>query len=1239
MGKATAALLAAATLASGAAFTTPTAMAEGAPDAGVTQEEQTVRQKLEDQLVSARAKEGIQDHAAGKAYTADTYAPLLKAINDAQAALDTADVTDETLQSALDTLKAAEANLKVATWTVNKVELSGDATLTGNVTGLTAKPETVTAVGSDGSNVALTLGQATETHPALGVTAGTMSVTAEAEGTRPAINATISWTVGSEIKAYGHSFTLGQDGVWTLTHDAGLGLNNQPTESAIDENGLKATIEWGQPTAANGQVTMKGAAKGSIDGQNWRIDYTATREVTHGRLDEAIKNAKAKLNDKTVDYTNASRRTVKAAIANGEKLGDTATAEQYEQASRAIDQAADALVAVTWTANVNGAQMPLTRDKDGNWSLVTGTLDQAIQLDNGTLRITSNDPTLGDNGAIILSTTGGASEDVNDPTKDSRIGFGQWVNNGGTTLQADENGRRYKVDASWSELKGTRVTDALGAAFEWDNDSLTWKARPAAPLDSKGEPAVTSITLDNGEQTVVGLEYGKASGSTSGTLKRVAVAKGELKGSGQKYEITVTATTDTAASREALASMVDSASKRFQPGAHHWTHATADAYQKAIEQAAVVLNADDATPDRIAAAAKDLNKAVEGLKAQVWSLEDGTKLEWNEADDSYRVDAKALKERPADQVKATNLDGETITLNRSDNPSQAHYTDTALGATVAAGRAVWSGETIDGKRPVTVTSDFDYEAGSPLSVKGGEGETLTFKQVSNVWTANTTTRLDKSNNAAMDTVTVAGAKAKVEWSRDTTTTSTQTATTITRTGRAEGVITVDGHQQRWAVNVTASRTEGRVASLNVIEMLSDGKQRVHQVIGFNENRSSYEITLDAAAASNQFTLGYASASDDNEVTLGEAIAPEVGADASRILKVSLNGRVYTVTVKFEKAATVTDNQSARLTGIYVNRSGKPVKGDLIDGWNPDVLTYTIRLGEHDPNVYVLPEAPDGVTVKAGSRREFGYSVEQSWIVTAANGQTRTYTVRMVRDHASKPTADESFTPNKPVEQDPAPTTSSTVADPAAVGWKLDGKFTAAKSNKFTVPEGGTFSYQLYAGQNVQVQTMRTGAMTWQYTLTVVAPDGRTTAEHTYTVTYITAATHKAELEGILIDNTRLNGFRADRYHYAALVANIDHWTVSAAFDRTTGMSVTIHKEKAKATLTVVSADGLVTRAYTVDIRQKEEKAGEGTDGAAGVPKLAETGSPSAMAALAAGIFALTAAGLSALRRRPRHRAL
>ena len=137
-----------------------------------------------------------------------------------------------------------------------------------------------------------------------------------------------------------------------------------------------------------------------------------------------------------------------------------------------------------------------------------------------------------------------------------------------------------------------------------------------------------------------------------------------------------------------------------------------------------------------------------------------------------------------------------------------------------------------------------------------------------------------------------------------------------------------------------------------------------------------------------------------------------------------------------------------------------------------------------------------------------------------------------------------------------------------------------------------------------------------------------------TATYVQAPTHKALLDGILIDNTRLGGFDPSRTEYSARVSNLDHWTVAAVFDKDSGMSVTIHKERAKATLTVTSADGLVSRVYVVNLTQ-DAVAGKGTDG---VGVLSETGSnvtPALLATAGALLAGLAGLGLHGLVRRRR----
>lgn len=1237
--RATAVLVAAATLASGTVAAGPAAWAADQNETGTTQTKKTVREQLEQTVAEATAKKDIQDKTSGGAYTADTYGILSDRLTDAQNLLDDPDTSDDRLQSALDALDKAVKNLKVASWTVNGVALTGDQTLTADI-GLDAKPGSLTAIGSDGTKVDLSISGADERHPALGVTSGTAVAGAPRDGTRPSISVHLSWTSGQEQTAYGRSFWPAEDGTWTLSQNVALDAGNQPAETSVTIGGETVDITWDALGVKDGMVSMSGRAEGSVDGQKWRIDYTASRDVDQSALDaleDAVESGRAMLDDTTHEYTAASRRTLDDALGEAGTLDGTATSDQCSQAMAAIAKAERDLVPVTWTVDINGTAMGLTRHDNGGWTLDTGLLDKALSVESGhKLTITSNDPTLGDKGRVTLSADTWKTSRTNEPDKDSSIGFGQWVENGSAVLFGSSKGRTYTVTSSWLQLKGSRITDVAGSPVSFDTEKREWLASPSIALDRHGEPAIDSITLDNGEKTVVDLSYGKATGSKSGVLTRTATASGRLNGSRQPYRITVTASSDTSKARESLSALIASAKERFLPGAHHWTAKSADTYSNALAIASNILDSDDAAVNDLAEASAGLSAAVDGLKAVEWSTSDGTVLEWNRDDDSYHADLPASSSKPSEKpLKAVSDDGGEASLKRVDTAVQATYTDRTLGVTEASGTARWEGETGDG-RPLSASSTYDYTAGKKIDVTGGAGEKLEFSARNGYLAANTTSRLDTKNNAALKTIDVDGTKTDIVWSNTLTRNSTDTTTTITRKGKAEGDVTVDGHTQHWVVYVTASRVEGRVASLSVIESAADGSTTEHTIDGFDENKTDYTLTLDYARVSDRFTLGYKSASSDDGVTQGAAIAPTLGANASRILKVRLNGRTYTVTVRFTQPKPVVTNTAARLSGIYVNRSGKAVKGDLIEGWNPDVLTYTLTLGANDPGVYVLPEAPDGVSVKASDVKQTACSTEQAWTSTAANGETRTYTVRVVRDHADKPTADERFSPAAPKDMDgTTPSPSQSTTDVRAVGYLLDGRFVKQDGGRFNIPEGGVFAYESYAGQTVQVSTRKTGGMTYEYTLNVLAPDGVTFASHTVTATYVQAPTHKALLDGILIDNTRLGGFDPSRTEYSARVSNLDHWTVAAVFDKDSGMSVTIHKERAKATLTVTSADGLVSRVYVVNLTQ-DAVAGKGTDG---VGVLSETGSnvtPALLATAGALLAGLAGLGLHGLVRR-RHR--
>ena len=289
-------------------------------------------------------------------------------------------------------------------------------------------------------------------------------------------------------------------------------------------------------------------------------------------------------------------------------------------------------------------------------------------------------------------------------------------------------------------------------------------------------------------------------------------------------------------------------------------------------------------------------------------------------------------------------------------------------------------------------------------------------------------------------------------------------------------------------------------------------------------------------------------------------------------------------MKFQPADLKADSP-AKLTGLYVNKTGENTKGQLIDNWNPNRLDYVLALGEKDPSPYVLPEAPDGVTIKGGNITQNAQSTRQEWIVTdTATGVSRTYSLTVTRPVK---TAVTEFKPADPAKQDstvdPESQQDTNLASHGYTG--KDDKYVVSDKGSYEIPEGGTFAYEPKNGQSTTVTVAHEG-MTYTYTVNVLAPDGSTFAQHTYTVTYITAATHKAQLTGILVDGTAVKGFDPARHEYNASVNDPDEWMVSPQYDKASGMTVSTEKKGADATITVTSGDGLVKTTYKVHVTRK-----------------------------------------------------
>lgn len=522
-----------------------------------------------------------------------------------------------------------------------------------------------------------------------------------------------------------------------------------------------------------------------------------------------------------------------------------------------------------------------------------------------------------------------------------------------------------------------------------------------------------------------------------------------------------------------------------------------------------------------------------------------------------------------------------------------------LGQLNVSGTAVYK-QAADATKPTPafdVTLPFAYTSGTPVTVDGTETE-LTKVDGGKYHADYAGPTLDESNKPSTDTVTLTGIKTTlpIKWGKDVQVVDKGTGDTVSKfvrlTGTASGDVTIQDAASKKSVtvpvevDVTADRAQDKsFTGLTVTRTNAKGETTVYDGakdfnVKFNPDTHEYTLTLPADAVGDSYTLGLTHGVDAQAskptLTLGEG--------ASRVLKVNVNGADYTVNVKFQPADLKADSP-AKLTGLYVNKTGENTKGDLIDNWNPNRLDYVLALGEKDPSPYVLPEAPDGVTIKGGNITQNAQSTRQEWTVTdTATGTSRIYSLTVTRPVK---TAVTEFKPADPAKQastvDPANQQDTALASHGYTD--KTGKYVTSDKDSYIIPEGGTFAYTPKNGQSATVTVAHEG-MTYTYTVNVLAPDGTTFAQHTYTVTYITAATHKAQLTGILVDGTAVNGFDPAKHEYAASVNDPDEWMVSPQYDKASGMTVSTEKKGADATITVTSGDGLVKTTYKVHVTRK-----------------------------------------------------
>lgn len=714
-----------------------------------------------------------------------------------------------------------------------------------------------------------------------------------------------------------------------------------------------------------------------------------------------------------------------------------------------------------------------------------------------------------------------------------------------------------------------RLTAAKKAADKELGRNLSYKDSDVKQTLQKAVNDVDATLLHDADQT---LATNQKRDSTAETIER---ALGNMKDKGD----------ETVAYRNALKAAQDKQKIQQKDGKAY----TSESYKPLDDLLKADFNADDADRDALSERTGKLNQAVEGLVVASWSI-DGKTLTRNDAGAlSATLDRKtAALEHPT----LTGSDGSTIGL--TDTAGTFTQDDGQLG--VGHVTHTLAGTTADGaKAAVNVTYDVASGTETTVTLDDGSKTGATGKFTRNEdgsWTANLTGMLGKDLDAtaAVSTTFRLSDGTTLDGTLGETVTTTPNGTTLlTRT------LTVDGHDSHGTpvkavatlsytydprISLTLTHKAGTAEESQIVAV--DGLTADMDVNALGSVYSAgvqergltgdqWELNVKHGANVSNPTIAVTTSGEGSRILVATIRYQRLDADGHTLVN---DSKIVRVNVPFAAAPKVIGNDKAALAGIKVN-------GQDIPGFSADKVDYTITAGK-DERVKVSPVARDGQTVVAGDSRQTAFTTVQTWTVSK-DGESRTYTVTLVRDHTEK-TADEKFTPAEPagqVSKAENPSDDSTALE--SVGYMLDGEYHKSDSDEFTIPEGGVLSWSSYAGQVVQPTVERDHGMTFRYELGVLSKDGTKYATRVLTVTYLTADTHKAELTGIKVDGRDVTGFDPKTMEYDVRVDNPERYVVTPSFDKMTGMSLTVHKTASQAVIKVTSADGLTQATYTLNV--------------------------------------------------------
>lgn len=392
------------------------------------------------------------------------------------------------------------------------------------------------------------------------------------------------------------------------------------------------------------------------------------------------------------------------------------------------------------------------------------------------------------------------------------------------------------------------------------------------------------------------------------------------------------------------------------------------------------------------------------------------------------------------------------------------------------------------------------------------------------------------------------------------------------------------------ITVKAENGATRTITIHNVLMLS-GNSKLSMITldgrdmeGFNPDITAYTITLNPGVRTYP-VIGYEQGDEWQTVSVSTlpAFVPGSTVDAT-ITATAQNGSttVYTITFK----SLLSDN--VKLAGILVN-------DNLVDGWDADVLNYTVNwpIGTTAIPTISFTKADTLQTVTMTPAALTAIDGVVRFDVTAENGSTRTYTLTSVLLHSYCDSLLMIYTGGEPVQGFNPDVTTYNVTLP--VGTRTFPAISYDKGDRYQTVDGPVEVFaQSYSAQ---------------YTLTVTAEAGNT---RTYTINYSVQKSSNTSLQMIYVDHMPLTGFAPETFEYNYVLPNGtttlpelawdfgDEWQtidtitngvngdfiISVTAEKGTTASYTVHFSVALSTesrLDAIYADGTIINGYDEDI--------------------------------------------------------